>query len=187
MTAQSWLYIASLVAAVVVALATVLNVYLMYQSVRETRLLRQLQDEPHIVVSTWLKSPGSNLVYMWVENTGSGAAYSVRLSTDKVVDAFPLPVRPLTEVGAFKTGVPCFPPRHQLSFYLGESVALRKSDVAVLEITATYQDRAKKNYCEVFRIDAHSLVGMTDMTESGPLDHIRESIDRMTNAIQSHS
>ena len=159
----------------------------MYQSVRETRLLRQLQDEPHIVVSTWLKSPGSSFVYMCVENTGSGAAYSVRLSADKAVDAFPYPVRPLTQVGVFKTGVPCFPPKHQLSFYLGESVALRKSDMAKLAITATYQDRAKKNYSEVFRIDAHSLVGMMDMTDSGPLDHIKESIDKLTTAIQSHS
>lgn len=187
MSAESWSGIANLVGAVVIPLATVVSVWLLYLSVRETRQLREVQSEPHIVVSAWLKSPGSNLVYMWVENTGYGTAYNVKLSADKLVDSLPFPSRPLAEVGVFKTGVPCFPPRHQLSFYLGELVALRESEFAILEITATYHDRRRKSYSEVFRIDAHSQAGMTDMVERGPLDHIKESIDGVANAIQSRS
>lgn len=187
MDAKVWLDIANSVATVVIPLCTLVSVCLLYLSVRETRQLREMQSEPHIVVSAWLKSSGSDLVYMWVENTGYGTAYNVKLSADKLVDSFPYPIHPLAEVGVFKSGIPCFPPRHQLSFYLGELVALRESEFAILEITAAYNGRRRKGYSEVFRIDARSQAGMTDMVERGPLDHIKESIDGVANAIQSRS
>lgn len=186
MSAESWFGIANLVAAVVIPLATVVSVWLLRQSVQEARLLREMQDEPHIVVSAWLKSPASNLLYLWVENTGSGTAYDVKLGANKAVDSFPFEVRPLSNVGIFKTGVPCFPPRHQLSFLFGELTTLRTSEFATLEITATCHDKKQKGYSEVFKIDARAQAGMTDAVERNPLEQVKQSIDDVANAIRSH-
>jgi len=162
---------ANLFAGIVVPVGTVLSVIISGQSVVEARKLRQMQNEPHIVVTLYKKSQFSPLLNAWIENIGTGAAYDLRLTTDKEIP--PFNNQDLSQVGVFAHGIPCFPPGHQLVFLLGERSKMLQADCRTLSISATYRTVDKAVHSEAFPIDIESLAGMSDKS---PLDDIADGL-----------
>lgn len=176
-----------LLASGVVALGTIFSGLVARQSVVEARKLRQMQDEPRIVVTLWQTSLGSRFLNMWVENTGTGIAYDVKL-TSSVDIQFANPnylnggAERLSDAGVFASGIPCFPAGHQLAFYIGEMSQMCDNGYSQFTVTATYRNSRKVPCSQAFPLNINSQDGMFQL-KTEPLDEIARSLDRMNNTL----
>lgn len=171
-----------LVASGVVAIGTIFAGLVARQSVVEARKLRQMQDEPHIVVTLWQASIGGSYLDLWVENTGTGTAYDLRLKVD-------LPIKIskdkyLSDVGVFAHGIPCFPAGHKLAFYVGEVSKMHQDGSPNFTISATYRNSRRVPYNEAFPLNVDSQDGMFQL-KATPLDQIARSLAQVSNTLQA--
>jgi hypothetical protein len=177
--------IIELAASIVVAAGTIFSGLVARQSVVEARKLRQMQDEPHIVVTLWHRDVSSGILNMWVENTGPGAAYDVKLVTDREIEF--APGKYLSQVGIFAQGISCFPPGHHLAFYIGEMSKMRQDGNRRFTVSATYRNSRKTPYTEPFSLNIESQSGMFDFKGSDPLEQIARSLSDMNNTLRTRA
>lgn len=170
-----------LVASGVVAIGTIFAGLVARQSVVEARKLRQMQDEPHIVVTLWQTTVGSPNLNMWVENTGTGTAYDLRLKVDLPIKIWK--DKYLSDVGIFAYGIPCFPAGHQLTFYIGEMSKMHQNGCPKFTVFATYRNSRKVSYSEAFPLNVDSQGGMFQFT-SAPLEEMARSLNEMSNSLR---
>jgi len=174
-----------LLASGVVALGTIFSGLVARQSVVEARKLRQMQDEPHIVVTLWLTSVGSHYLNMWVENTGTGTAYDLKLTTDANIQI--LGGKYLSEVGVFAYGIPCFPPGHQLVFCVGDMSEMRQNGNTKLTVSAIYRNSRGTHHDEAFPLNTESQSGVLELMETGtrPLNEMARSLNDIKDALRT--
>ncbi|MDN4164876.1 hypothetical protein QWY31_05150 [Cytophagales bacterium LB-30] len=94
-----------------VAISTIFYVILTERLVRETRIMRKNQVEPHIIAFLDLSERLPDIVYVKTKNIGLGVALNVRFKIEKDI-SYPDSIS-LSNLTYFSEGVNYFPPNHE--------------------------------------------------------------------------
>jgi hypothetical protein len=150
------------------------------------------QLRPYIEVSVAPRI-GSNLLCLFIKNTGKSPAISLRLELDKDFhfQGERRDDKNLRKLPAFSQEIDSLPPNSQLNFLLGTGSALSgsqsdpKISPLVFSVSARYQF-AKRSYSEQTTIDLrpffHSIVPIDPVVEE--LEHLRQAVDKLGTKIE---
>lgn len=100
----------TLVLGVIVGACTIVTSIISIASIRESRLTRRAQTEPHIIPYFENGTIHISHLYFKVVNIGPGVAYNVEF---EILQDFDIPKSPdmkLTKCGILNNGIKCFPP-----------------------------------------------------------------------------
>jgi len=106
----------TLIFSAVVAISTLFYVYLTGKLVKETRIMRKFQVEPHIIAYLDVAETDSDIVFIKIKNIGLGVALNVKFSINKDIN-YPKS-RSLDNLWYFMEGINYFPPQHEDSLFL---------------------------------------------------------------------
>jgi hypothetical protein len=95
----------------VVTVSTIAYVILTARLVKETRIMRKNQVEPHILAYIDIAETKADIVYLKTKNIGLGVAKNVRFKIIKDIDY--TGARRLANYKYFSEGVNYFPPAHE--------------------------------------------------------------------------
>ena len=100
----------------IVAVSTVFYVVLTARLVKETRIMRKSQVEPHIIAYLDVAEAMTDVVFIKIQNIGVGVALDVKFTIHKDIN-YPR-AKSLNKLFYFTEGVNFFPPKHEDSFFL---------------------------------------------------------------------
>lgn len=140
------------IATVLLTLITGYYAYVTLGLLRENRELRVGMNRPELAVYVTVHEGYVNFLNLVVENVGPGAAYNVRLSTEREVKAES--DIDLRKLGLFRHTLGFFASRQRIEHFLASMVESWDDLMGEpLEILATYSDSQGKSYEKKFLIN----------------------------------
>ena len=100
----------------IVAISTIIYVFLTYKLAEQTRLSREFFLESHIIAYITNSEASSGIVNLVIENIGKGVAKNVKFEIIKDVES--TKITNLKDLGIFKNGIKYLPPDRRLKFTL---------------------------------------------------------------------
>ena len=100
----------------IVAISTVFYVILTGKLVKETRIMRKSQIEPHIIAYLDVAESMADIVFLKIKNIGTGVAKNVVFTIIKDINY--KEAIPLKDFGYFTDGIAYFPPSHEDKFLI---------------------------------------------------------------------
>ena len=170
---------------ILVALLVIITgayVFLTSRLVTESKKFRELSLRPALVVTAELHETLVTIVNFRIENIGGGAAYGIRLQTNRkfIVGN----EDPLNKLGFFKYGIPSLGPGRILESFLATGPDLLKSQQEEIEGTVTYSDATGRKFEEKFVLSFSSFENLSRVGEP-PLQTIADSIKKLQENIKS--
>ena len=138
-----------------------------------TRQLLKANDTPEIAISLRPHEISVNLVMLYIENVGTGAAHDVKFITDP--SSLPSLDIPFEKIGFLKSGIRYFEPGRKIEQFLvnviGKFDELKQTQ---LKITVTYKDSTNHKREQIFHLDFSEGVGFSQIG-SPPLYEIAKA------------
>ncbi len=138
-----------------------------------TRQLLKANDTPEISISLRPHEISVNLVMLYIENVGTGAAHDVKFITDP--SSLPSLDIPFEKIGFLKSGIRYFEPGRKIEQFLvnviGKFDELKQTQ---LKITVTYKDSTNHKREQIFHLDFSEGVGFSQIG-SPPLYEIAKA------------
>ena len=138
-----------------------------------TRQLLKADDTPEIAISLRPHEISVNLVMLYIENVGTGAAHDVKFITDP--SSLPSLDIPFEKIGFLKSGIRYFEPGRKIEQFLvsviGKFDELKQTQ---LKITVTYKDSTNHKREQIFHLDFSEGVGFSQIG-SPPLYEIAKA------------
>ena len=144
--------IISLIFSGVVAISTIVYVYLTHKLVKESKASREFQQAPYIISSIAFSEMNKKIILLTIRNIGLGYAKNVTFNIMhdfELIDNFPFKER-----GAFKNGIRSFPPNYELTFIAAvfkENERKPISDNDFIEFEVNYKDKNDKKYSDHYK------------------------------------
>jgi hypothetical protein len=175
----------------VVTVATVFYVLLTRELVRETRLVREAQVQPHISVRVELNQVAFGFCDLVVENMGVGPAYDVAFSYSPDLELETNPRRHLSSIGFLQAGFRYLAPRQEVRTFLMSLIGVEDSRLKgeqriTFTVTVGYRDSLRKEYSERFTIDFAHFAGLMTLG-TPPLPSIAKSLEKIQDSVSKLS
>lgn len=114
--------IANIALTLALTVATVYLAIYTFRLVKEARLSRKSQVQPCIAIHLNQAETDPTLLFIIVQNIGTGMAYDLRFDIQKDIGEFGNGAMKLAQRGLFKEGMKFFPPNFSKKFFLVETM-----------------------------------------------------------------
>lgn len=151
------------------------------ESLEETRLMREAQTEPIVLVRIQPREEYINWIDMIIENVGPGAARDVKFSISSNVDD--LTGTKVSEMGFVKHGFSNLASGQKFQFILTDMADRpEEKENASFTIDVNYNNSVGRPYHDTYTIDFSELAGLTQLG-TPPLHDIASALVRMERDI----
>jgi hypothetical protein len=149
---------------VLLTILTAVYVWLTRVLVRQNFALRDDAIKPMLSVRPVQDENLFQIFNLSIENVGGGPAQSVRLRITNPPLAEPL--KHLEKNGVFKNGIALLNVREKMQFFLADTIGdLEKLCERPIQMAATFQDQARKQYESFFVVDFREFEGFIRVGE----------------------
>ena len=160
----------------IIGVATVVLVVITGYYAYLTRRLLKANDTPEIAISLRPHEAHINLVMLYIENIGTGAARNLQFVTNPA--SIPCLDIPFEKIGFLNSGIAYFEPGRKIEQFLvsviGKFDELKQTQ---LKITVTYEDSANREHGRTFSLDFAEGVGFSQIG-TPPLYEIAKTIKK---------
>lgn len=146
----------------VVAVSTVVYARLTSRLVNETRELRKAQTEPKVVAFVALREKHMNIVHLYIENIGAGAAVNINFTFGNENEGGKLLIKDFSQSPFLEKGLEYLGPKQKKPSFFSNTLEEKeiKKD-ASFRITIKYEDSVGGKYRDSYTIDMSEFEGAT--------------------------
>ena len=164
--------------------------------IRESYLMRKYQNMPEISMSLKFAEAAPTLLFLSIENIGTGVARNVRFDIVKNYEHYKNPNDNLTEIGIIKNGLESFYPKQIFKYfinYTSENWGEKKDEI--IKIKVSYDDffftRKNKTYTmtvEQFAGERQFKPGETFSAHiASSMEQIQKDISKLSKSFENKS
>ncbi len=150
----------------IVAISTVFYACLTSKLVKETKAIRILQFTPDVQVYLEKAETNPHLVYLIIENFGSGKALDVKFDITRDFKYYESERLKVANMGSFKYGLSSFYPKKRYKYFftnLSNNFENKISDR--MEVSVTFKDIFSNDYKQIFVLKIDEILGTGMMSK----------------------
>lgn len=171
------------ISSLIVAIITGAYTFLSWRLLRESKMMRMLQNQPRVSITFEPEGPNINVIDLIVKNTGLGPAYDLQFSLASDIEI--VEGMQLSEVGLIKKGAPYLAPNQEIRFLY--TILYGKSEEKLgkpVILETSYRDVFDTTYNETFTLDLSILSGMLGLSKP-PLEILTDTMKEMRKDTQT--